>query len=181
MNRKILYNTVLSLVAILLATGMSGCTKDDDITQDGLSQLIVSSLQTVIFVSDHSDKAITLMDDQSATLRYQVMPADAAQQIAASYASQLRLDVILPLSDTTLPAVTRPVTTPALTISDVSATADGLLTLTVTHSGFVRGQDYATALALVGSQLTFQTAYSATRLIEALSINDEEISQTMAE
>lgn len=171
----------LMIGIILPLTALTGCSSDDDNEYDELSLLIDSSLQTVVYVSYYSDGSIVLANGQDATLTYRVSPAGAAQAIVSQYASRLHLSVVQPLADTELPEVTQSAGNPLLTINDVSATTDGLLILTVSHTGFVQGHGYATALELAGSPLTFQTAYTPTRLITPFAISDEELSQTMAE
>lgn len=183
MNKIILLLRNLPIVscALLMLTLTTACSKDTTDDQDAVSLLIDGNLQSVAYISTYSDGSIALINGQQATLNYQVYPATAAQTIASQYANLLKLIVNKPLTEATPPYIALSANGPTLTIEHVAATAEGELTLDVSHTGFESGQSYVTALELTGSQLKFQSAYVATRLITPFAISEEDLSQTLAE
>ena len=147
--RCLFVRVIFPVVAAALAS--VSCTDNDEL-DNGIS----SRIQSIVFVSDTTGGSIALTDGQPATIVYSVQPAELAQTIASQYARSLSFVGKL--------VQTRSVGDATLSVTGVTGTADGLLTITATHSGFIGGQDYAFALELNDGTTQFRTAYTPTFL-----------------
>lgn len=168
-NMNKFVNRMATVAIVISAALASSCNNyDDDI--DKLNEKITNINQTIndqttiineladkvesiVYIPDYLDGMIGVTNGKAQTLRYQVRPVALAADLAAN-ASALSLigeDV----------AVTRG-TSAIFAINSASATADGVLSLNVTPSGFEPQKGYAFALNFLNS---YTSPYTSTFLI----------------
>lgn len=114
-------------------------------------------VQSIVYVPDYLDGQIGVVSNGTAqTLRYQVKPAAVATYLAA------HTDAMKFVGEDV--KVTRAASSASLTIASATA-SDGLLSLSVTPSGFEAQKGYAFALDMEAEGSSYRTAYTPAFLI----------------
>ena len=158
-------------LAVLAVLNFSAC-KDEDEAQE---TAWMASLQSIVYRPATSDGRILIEEGEPFSLTYQVTPAELAAVIASQTAG------------TALSLVPRLPAVQILTTTEVTATADGRLTITAVPSSTEPGRSYLFSLAVTDGQ-TFYLAdpvelYRAGLpvVVPSVALSSESVSQILAE
>lgn len=115
-------------------------------------------VQSIVYVPDYFDGQIGVVKNNTAqTVKYQVKPVAVAKYLAEHKEAMKFVG-----EDVT---VTRAASSASFAVTDAAASNDGLLTLTVTPSGFEAQKGYAFALDMEAEGSSYRTTYTPAFLI----------------